>query len=61
MSAAPATLTALLHGPDQPGLVARVAGWTAHIMEQHANNRIIRPTDQYTGPMGLKVTPIEKR
>src|SRR3954453_16151450 len=24
---APSTLTALLHGPDQPGLVARVAGW----------------------------------
>src|SRR5687767_8507768 len=27
MSAAPATLIALLHGPDQPGLVARLAGW----------------------------------
>ncbi len=27
MSAAPATLIALLHGPDQPGLVARVSGW----------------------------------
>src|SRR5688572_11306845 len=27
MSAPPATLIALLHGPDQPGLVARVAGW----------------------------------
>lgn len=27
MSSAPATLIALLHGPDQPGLVARVAGW----------------------------------
>lgn len=27
MSASPATLIALLHGPDQPGLVARVAGW----------------------------------
>src|SRR5262245_32695499 len=27
MSAAPVTLIALLHGPDQPGLVARVAGW----------------------------------
>ena len=30
-------------------------------MEQHANNRIIRPTDQYTGPLGLKVVPIEQR
>src|SRR3954465_13550094 len=27
MSSAPATLIALLHGPDQPGIVARVAGW----------------------------------
>ena len=41
--------------------IARVAGWTAHIMEQHRNNRIIRPTDDYVGPMGLKVEPIEKR
>ncbi len=41
--------------------VARIAGWTAHIMEQHRNNRIIRPTDEYTGPQGLTVVPIEKR
>src|SRR2546421_3732290 len=41
--------------------VARIAGWTAHIMEQHSNNRIIRPTDDYTGPFDLKVTPIEQR
>lgn len=41
--------------------IARVVGWTAHIAEQHRNNRIIRPTDDYTGPMGLKVVPIEKR
>jgi citrate synthase len=41
--------------------VARVAGWTAHIMEQHRNNRIIRPTDDYTGPFGLKVVPIDQR
>ena len=41
--------------------IARVAGWTAHIMEQHKNNRIIRPTDDYVGPMGLKVEPIDKR
>ncbi|MGH7215260.1 MAG: citrate synthase, partial [Tepidisphaeraceae bacterium] len=30
--------------------VARIAGWCAHVMEQHRNNRIIRPTDDYTGP-----------
>ena len=41
--------------------VARVAGWTAHVMEQHQNNRIIRPTDDYVGPFGLKVVPIEQR
>ena len=41
--------------------IARVTGWTAHIMEQHKNNRIIRPTDDYVGPQGLKVVPIEQR
>ncbi len=41
--------------------IARIAGWTAHIMEQHINNRIIRPTDDYTGPFGLKVVPIDQR
>ncbi|MGH7178402.1 MAG: citrate/2-methylcitrate synthase [Tepidisphaeraceae bacterium] len=41
--------------------IARVAGWAAHVMEQHRNNRIIRPTDDYTGPFDLKVVPIDKR
>jgi citrate synthase len=41
--------------------IARVTGWAAHVMEQHKNNRIIRPTDDYTGPFGRKVEPIEKR
>ena len=41
--------------------IARVTGWTAHIMEQHKNNRIIRPTDDYVGPFDLKVEPIERR
>jgi citrate synthase len=41
--------------------IARIAGWSAHIMEQHRNNRIIRPTDDYTGPMGLKSVPIDQR
>lgn len=40
---------------------ARVAGWSAHIMEQHHNNRIIRPTDDYTGPFDKKVVPIDER
>jgi len=41
--------------------MARVAGWSAHIMEQQKNNRIIRPTDDYRGPFGLTVMPIEER
>jgi citrate synthase len=41
--------------------IARIAGWTAHIMEQHSNNRIIRPQDDYRGPFGLKVIPIDQR
>lgn len=31
-------------------VASRVSGWCAHIMEQHANNRIIRPLAEYTGP-----------
>ena len=41
--------------------IARVTGWTAHIMEQHKNNRIIRPTDEYVGPFDRKVEPIDQR
>ncbi len=31
-------------------VASRVTGWAAHIMEQHANNRLIRPIANYTGP-----------
>ncbi len=41
--------------------IARIAGWSAHVMEQHVNNRIIRPTDDYVGKTGLKVVPIAQR
>jgi citrate synthase len=30
--------------------VSRMSGWTAHILEQYANNRLIRPRAEYTGP-----------
>ena len=41
--------------------ISRTAGWTAHVLEQLADNRLIRPQSQYAGPTGLKVTPIEQR
>ena len=31
-------------------VAARITGWCAHIMEQHANNKLIRPLSEYTGP-----------
>src|SRR5438876_10160733 len=40
---------------------SRVAGWTAHVREQYADNRIIRPESEYIGPRGRKWQPIEER
>ena len=40
---------------------SRSVGWTANILEQVANNRLIRPEVQYTGPLGLKIVPINAR
>lgn len=39
----------------------RMSGWTAHVMEQHADNRIIRPASDYTGHAERAYIPIEKR
>jgi citrate synthase len=41
--------------------IARTAGWTAHLLEQVADNRLIRPQSLYIGPVGLKVKAIEER
>ena len=41
--------------------IARASGWTAHILEQLADNRLIRPQSQYIGPRDLKLVPIDKR
>ncbi|EGN75916.1 2-methylcitrate synthase/citrate synthase II [Idiomarina sp. A28L] len=42
-------------------VMSRVTGWTAHVKEQRANNRIIRPSADYTGPEPRKVPAINER
>ncbi|HKC91016.1 MAG TPA: citrate/2-methylcitrate synthase [Candidatus Limnocylindria bacterium] len=41
--------------------VGRMAGWCAHIMEQHGDNRLIRPESEYTGPTAKRWVPIAER
>lgn len=41
--------------------IGRTAGWTAHMMEQLEDNRLIRPESVYVGPHGLKWKPIDER
>jgi citrate synthase len=42
--------------------VSRVSGWTAHVLEQYANNRLIRPRADYVGPVHPQVwVPLERR
>ncbi|HUR62146.1 MAG TPA: citrate/2-methylcitrate synthase [Candidatus Thermoplasmatota archaeon] len=42
--------------------ISRVAGWAAHVLEQHGDNRLIRPLSDYVGPpLGRKWVPISKR
>ncbi|WP_152206780.1 bifunctional 2-methylcitrate synthase/citrate synthase [Marinobacter changyiensis] len=42
-------------------VMSRVSGWTAHVKEQRENNRIIRPSADYTGPSDSKWVPIDER
>jgi citrate synthase len=42
-------------------VVSRVSGWTAHILEQYANNRLIRPRAEYMGPTSAEYVPIDRR
>ncbi len=41
--------------------VSRIAGWTAHVMEQYSDNRLIRPVSEYVGPSEIHYVSIEKR
>ena len=42
-------------------IMSRITGWAAHIFEQRANNKLIRPSADYTGPEKLTFIPIEQR
>jgi 2-methylcitrate synthase len=42
-------------------VMSRLSGWSAHIFEQRANNRLIRPEADYTGPAPRAFTPIKER
>ena len=42
--------------------VSRISGWTAHVREQYANNRLIRPRAEYIGPeYPQRYAPVENR
>ena len=42
-------------------VMSRITGWTAHLLEQWSDNRLIRPRAEYVGPRDLTVTPIAQR
>ena len=42
-------------------VISRTSGWAAHIIEQRANNKLIRPSSTYTGPGPRPYVPIDQR
>jgi citrate synthase len=41
--------------------ISRIAGWSAHVLEQYAHNRLIRPRAEYTGPTSATYVPVDQR
>jgi citrate synthase len=41
--------------------VSRMSGWTAHVLEQYANNKLLRPRSDYQGELGLTFVPMAER
>jgi citrate synthase len=41
--------------------ISRMSGWTAHILEQYDNNRLIRPRAEYVGPVNAHYIPLNER
>ncbi|MFW9930337.1 MAG: citrate synthase [Candidatus Thorarchaeota archaeon] len=41
--------------------VSRISGWTAHVLDQYADNKLIRPLAKYSGPTGLSCLPVDQR